>query len=124
MLTPRFTCHQDDEFVYIDIKVSHIRFDAVGVQIVVENELFVFSLSPYYLRLRFPHALNDDEERSNAQYDSKEECIHVKIPKLNHGEFFPDLELSARLLARSGEAVGEAMDSKTLLQEIGVQPSE
>jgi protein SHQ1 len=118
MLTPRFICHQDDEFVYIDIQVSHIRFDAPGVQIVVENELFVFSLSPYYLRLRFPAPLIDDEERSSAEYQSKDERINVKIPKLNKGQFFEGLDLSAKLLARSGEE--GVMDSRTLLKEIGL----
>jgi protein SHQ1 len=122
MLTPRFICHQDDEFVYIDIQVSHIRFDAPGVQIVVENELFVFSLNPYYLRLRFPAPLIDDEERSSAEYQSKEERINVKIPKLNKGQFFEDLDLSAKLLARSGEE--SVMDSRTLLEEIGLQAND
>lgn len=121
MLTPRFQCRQDEEFVYIDIHVSHIRFDAPGVEIVVEGELLVFSLSPYYLRLRFPHQLVDDEERSSAKYESKEECIHVKIPKLNKGQHFEDLDMSAKLMARSGE---QAMDSKTLLEEIGFSPTE
>ncbi|CDR38643.1 CYFA0S02e04038g1_1 [Cyberlindnera fabianii] len=130
MLTPRFTCRQDDEFVYIDITVSHIRFDAPGVQIVVENELLVFSLSPYYLRLRFDKPLIDDEERSSAQYESKEECIKVKIPKLNKGDVFEDLDLPAKLMARSGETQQptgeppEALDSKQLLQEIGISTAD
>ncbi len=124
MLTPYFTCTQDEEFVYINIKVSHIRFDAPGVQIIAENELFIFSLSPYYLRLRFDKPLIDDEERSNAHYESKEEVIKVKMPKLNKGEVFQDLDLPQKLLARAGENVDsqeQVMDTKELLQEIGVQ---
>lgn len=126
MLTPYFTCSQDDEFVYIDIKVSHIRFDAPGVQIIAENELFIFSLSPYYLRLRFDKQLIDDEERSNAHYESKEEVIKVKIPKLNKGEVFQDLELPQKLLARAGETVGEekVLGTKELLSEMGVSADE
>lgn len=130
MLTPVFSCTQDDEFVYINIKLSHVRFDAVGVQIVVEKELFVFSLSPYYLRLRFPHELVDDEERSYAKYEVKEEMIRVRMPKLNKGEDFPDLDLPKKLLARSGEASsvlnivgGDAaegpQEKKVLIEEIG-----
>lgn len=123
MLTPYFTCSQDEEFVFIDIKVSHIRFDAPGVQIIAENELFIFSLSPYYLRLRFDKPLIDDEERSNAHYESKEEVIKVKIPKLNKGEIFEDLDLPQKLLARAGEVVGEekVLDTNELLQEIGIK---
>ena len=53
MITPFFTISQDDEFIYIDVKISHIRFSAPNIEMTVENELFVFSLPPYYLRLRF-----------------------------------------------------------------------
>lgn len=99
MITPFFTLDQDDEFVLIDIKVSHIRFKAPEIEMVVDGDVFVFSLPPYYLRLRLPLPLVDDE-RSNAHYDSKAECIKVKIPKLTRGAHFPDLDLTAKMLAR------------------------
>ncbi|ODQ57746.1 hypothetical protein WICANDRAFT_35557 [Wickerhamomyces anomalus NRRL Y-366-8] len=123
MLTPYFTCTQDEEFVFINIKVSHIRFDAPGVQIIAENELFIFSLSPYYLRLRFDKPLIDDEERSNAHYESKEEVIKVKMPKLNKGEVFQDLDLPQKLLARAVDADLKKDETKEvkrpLIEEIG-----
>ncbi|CCE89057.1 Piso0_001855 [Millerozyma farinosa CBS 7064] len=99
MITPYFSINQDDEFIYIDIKVSHVRFSGSAVEMIVQEELFIFSLPPYYLRLRLPKPCIDDE-RSHSYYDSKNESVNVKIPKLNKGEWFPDLDLQAKLLAR------------------------
>lgn len=99
MITPFFSISQDDEFIYIDVKISHVRFSAQGIEMVIENDLFVFLLSPYYLRLRLPYACVDDE-RSHAAYDSTSESVKIKVPKETRGQFFPDLDLSAKLLAR------------------------
>lgn len=123
MLTPRFSCSQTEESVILEISVSHIRFDAPGVQIIVEENLFIFSLSPYYLRLRFDKPLIDDEDHpAKATYESKDEKIVIVIPKLKKGDVFEDLDLPKKLMARVGEDVEktEVMDTKALLQEIGV----
>lgn len=111
MITPFFTISQDAEFVYIDVKVTHMRFSAQNLEMVVQQELFVFLLNPYYLRLRFPHACVDDE-RSSAHYDSKAECVKIKIPKEIKGQEFPDLDLTAKLLARSEQP------KKPLIEEV------
>ncbi|KAK6204829.1 SHQ1 protein-domain-containing protein [Scheffersomyces amazonensis] len=103
MITPFFSIKQDDEYVYIDIKVSHIRFNAKSIEFTIDEELFIFSLPPYYLRLRFPYVLANDEERSNATFEG--ELIKVKVPKLTKGQFFPDLDLAAKLLARSTNVI-------------------
>ncbi|CUM51245.1 unnamed protein product [Debaryomyces tyrocola] len=114
MITPFFTINQDDEFIFIDVKISHIRFNSQNIEMIVDNELFIFSLSPYYLRIRLPFACIDDE-RSHAQFDSKSESVKIKIPKLNKGEFFPDLDLSSKLLARSTNGTHD----EALLKEAG-----
>lgn len=114
MITPFFTINQDDEFIFIDVKISHVRFNSQNIEMIVDNELFIFSLSPYYLRIRLPFACIDDE-RSHAQFDSKSESVKIKIPKLNKGEFFPDLDLSSKLLARSINGTHE----EALLKEAG-----
>ncbi|AMD21071.1 HEL210Wp [Eremothecium sinecaudum] len=128
MLTPKFTLSQDDEFVYLTINISNIRFNAPGLEISVEGNLFVFHLLPYYLRLRLPHELCDDE-RCTAEYKSTEECIFIKLPKLIKGEFFEDLDIPSKLLARKGEIlladkISEVNDglgkrSAPLIHEIG-----
>ena len=98
----------------------------MGLEIVIQENMVIFHLSPYYLRLRFPHELVDDE-RSTAQYDSKDECINVKIGKLNQNEYFEDLDLPTKLLARQGDLIGadaltenlgEKKAQKPLIQEI------
>ncbi|KAI5964688.1 uncharacterized protein KGF55_001757 [Candida pseudojiufengensis] len=120
MITPYFTINQDDEFVYIDIKITHIRFSAPNIEMIVENELFIFSLPPYYLRLRFPYPCIDDE-RAHSEYDSKSESVKIKIPKANKGQFFPDLDLTAKLLARSGnDEIRSAEPKKPLIEELDV----
>jgi protein SHQ1 len=116
MITPFFTVRQDDTFVYIDVKINHVRFSAAAIEMVVEGPLFVFLLAPYYLRLRLPHACVDDE-RSHAEYDSKEECVKIKVPKANSGEHFEDLDLTAKLLARLNEPAPS--QSRPLIEEIG-----
>ncbi|KAK6465317.1 SHQ1 protein-domain-containing protein [Scheffersomyces coipomensis] len=105
MITPFFSITQDDEFIYIDIKVSHIRFNAKSIEFTIDEELFIFSLPPYYLRLRLPFPLADDEERSNATFEG--ELIKVKVPKLTKGQFFHDLDLTSKLLARSTNVIDD-----------------
>lgn len=110
MITPYFDINQDEEFVLIDVKISHVRFDAKNIEMVVQDELFIFSLVPYYLRIRLPFPCVDDE-RSKAVYES--EHIKIKIPKLTKGQHFPDLDLTAKLLARKEE-------SKVLIEDMDV----
>ncbi|KAI5951853.1 hypothetical protein KGF54_004928 [Candida jiufengensis] len=120
MITPFFTITQNEEFIYIDVKISHIRFSAPNIEMIVKNELFIFSLPPYYLRLRFPYPCIDDE-RSHTEFDSKSESVKIKIPKENKGQFFPDLDLTAKLLARSNNnEVQSTEQRKPLIEELDV----
>ncbi|CCD23397.1 Hsp90 cochaperone SHQ1 NDAI_0B03630 [Naumovozyma dairenensis CBS 421] len=123
MLTPKFEVTQDDEFLYITIHISNIRFNASGLELIIDENLFIFHLSPYYLRLRFPEKLVDDE-RSNAEFKSKEESIFVKAPKLEKGTFFEDLDFPTKLLARQGDLIEaddqeKVIQKKPLIQEVG-----
>lgn len=109
MLTPRFELDQDEQYVYIKVFIANIRFSAAAIEMVVNDNVFVFSLPPYYLRLRFPKMLVENED-AHSEFVPKEECIKIRVPKLNKGEFFPDLDLGAKLLAR----MNEPSDPKTL----------
>lgn len=122
MITPYFTIDQDDEFVYINVKVSHARFLAHLIEMAVDAELFIFSLSPYYLRIRLPFPLVDDE-RAHAEFDSKEGYVRIKVPKENKGQFFPDLDLTAKLLARK-TAEQPPQPLKPLIEELDVSNAE
>lgn len=118
MITPSFTVSQDDEFIFIAVKVSHIRFSAKAIEMVANSDTFVFSLPPYYLRLRLPYSVVDDE-RAHAAFDSVEGCVNIKIPKEIQGQHFPDLDLTAKLLARKEEA-GPQSIKKPLIEELDV----
>lgn len=120
MITPLFSVTQDDDFIYIDVKVTHLRFSAQNIEMSVDDNLFIFSLNPYYIRIRLPYPLLDDE-RSHARYDSPTECVKIKIPKLTPGQHFPDLDLTTKLLARSTveEDIKKSV-KKPLIEEIDV----
>ncbi|SCW01971.1 LAFE_0E11298g1_1 [Lachancea fermentati] len=131
MITPKFSVTQNDEFILIEIHIANIRFNSPALEMVVDENLFIFHLSPYYLRLRFPHALVDDE-RAKAEYKSKEELIDIRIPKSEKGQFFEDLDLPTKLLARQGDILGadllgnsqNSQNSKApIIQEIGESSS-
>ncbi|KAK9366075.1 SHQ1 protein-domain-containing protein [Lipomyces kononenkoae] len=125
MITPYFSVRQDAEFVYIDIKVIHIK--AQNVELRADGDIFMFSLPPYYLRLHFPGNIVDDE-RASALFDLETQTLAVKFPKETAGEEFHDLDLMTKLLARVGEksqndkASGASKpESKTkpLIEELG-----
>lgn len=135
MITPRFTIRQDANRVYIDIKTAHIRSSGGSIEFQVEGDLFVFSLAPYYLRLRFPgNLLNDEDEKviddeslkSTTAYDAATCVIKISICKETPGEEFEDLDLISKLLARTknpehsgyGENSGEPAAAKPLIQEM------
>ncbi|GEQ71719.1 hypothetical protein JCM33374_g5405 [Metschnikowia sp. JCM 33374] len=121
MITPQFVIEQDDEFVKISVKVSQIRFNAPSVEMVAEGDVFVFSLPPYYLRLRLPYSVIDDE-RANAEYDSKNSCVNIRLPKEIKGQHFPDLDLPAKLLARKEEPIA-TLQKKPMIEELDISRS-
>ncbi|UCS20455.1 uncharacterized protein HLK63_G02651 [Nakaseomyces glabratus] len=126
MITPKFEVSQDDDFVYVNIKITNIRFNSGGLEVVVDKTMLFFYLSPYYLRLRFPNeVLDDDDHPTEAQYRSKDECIFIKLPKAVKGQYFDDLDIPTKLLARQGDIIGADMVEKSteikkgpLIQEI------
>lgn len=115
MITPRFTVTQDDEYIYVQIKVSSIRFNSAGVEVVIDGCMFIFHLSPYYLRLRLSDELVEDETLNTVEYDSKQESINCKILKAVKGKEFKDLDLASKLLAAKNEP---KVTDGPLIQEI------
>ncbi len=103
MITPRFTITQDEEYINVQIKVSSIRFNASTMELVIDGCMFIFHLSPYYLRLRFSDELVEDETLNKVEYDSKHESINCKILKAVKGTEFKDLDLPVKLLAAKNE---------------------
>lgn len=97
MITPRFEVSQDDDFVKISIRAPYIK--ASNITFEVAGDTFVFSLPPYFLRLRFPHNLVEDE-RMTSNYDIARSTVHCSIAKENPGEYFEDLDMLSKLLSR------------------------
>ncbi|SCU89815.1 LAFA_0E21110g1_1 [Lachancea sp. 'fantastica'] len=124
MLTPKFSVTQDEEFLHINIVISSVRFSASSVEMVIDDKVFIFHLAPYYLRLRFAHGLVDDE-RFKAEFKSQDETIQIQVPKENRNQFFEDLDLQTKLLARHGDLIGadnlksaETTQKGPLIQEV------
>ncbi|KAG7840386.1 hypothetical protein KL942_002337 [Ogataea angusta] len=114
MITPRFEVSQNDEFVVIKVRISNIRFSSKAVEMVADDDKFIFSLPPYYLRLRFSGSIVDDE-RAKAEFVPNEESILIRMPKLTKGEVFSDLDLPAKLLGR----IENAEKKPPLIEEVG-----
>lgn len=99
-VTPDFSIRQDDEFVYVVIKVPFIRIK--DTEILTDGGNFTFYCKPYLLKLCFPHELEDcDDERCRAVYDPNVDngIITAHLAKKERGRHFADLDLTTRLLA-------------------------
>lgn len=126
MITPRFSLRQDESKIYVEIRAPH--FKMADLELMVDKEMFLFSLPPYYLRLRFPGQLVDDEDRpAHAEFNSSAGTINVSIPKANVGEEFQDLDMVSKLLARGSQLENQPTNAgKPLIEELDGQngPSE
>lgn len=97
MLTPVFSCSQDDKFVVVRIilsalcKVMDAAFDLNGTQ-------FTFYASPYYLRLRFLQEIAEGRGE-RATYDLEANVMTVYLPKAVQKEVFEQLDNPSFLIA-------------------------
>jgi len=60
-LTPRFAVSQDDIHIIISIKVPYVKISSTDI--IVHDTEFHFYCKPYLLKLNFPGALEEDEEK-------------------------------------------------------------
>ncbi|KAI0003212.1 SHQ1 protein-domain-containing protein [Russula compacta] len=105
MITPRFSCSQDDSSVIVSAYCPAVR--ASEIEIHVDDTLFSLHVAPYFLRLDFPASLIEDD-RSSAVYD----------PASGRGENFPDLDLLGKLLAPSAQSPPPAANAWTIPQTV------
>ncbi|KAG5359826.1 Protein SHQ1-like protein [Yarrowia sp. C11] len=113
MITPDFTVDQDIDFVFVNIKAPHIR--VANIEIVVDGELFVFSLAPYYLRLRFPGRLLDEDEEEVELVKKQIQDANLEQNKLEQSDSKSDANSSSNGLI-------EEVVTKPLIEEIS-EPS-
>ena len=96
-ITPKFSLSQDDNYVYVKIRVPYIKVSSA--ELIVDDNDFSFYCKPYLLKLSFPHSFVDDE-RCKGVYDMNDDngTITAHLPKANVGEFFEDLDMISILL--------------------------
>lgn len=88
----------------------------------MDETLFTLHINPYYLRLNFSHALQDDDDTSFARYDAGSGYLTISLTKAVRGQEFEDLDLLAKLLAlrrseRSQGTLVEVLDSQENVSE-------
>lgn len=161
MLTPQFEITQDNEQLYIKIFINNVRFSSSNLDITINKNMVNFTLLPYYLRLRFNEnelLMSEEDllkesmikevadgstgfveknspeqpfECSLTTGDDGNECVVIKLFKLEKGLVFKDLDNHLKLLARDNENVGstnqsvlnvvsgdKSVSTKPLIQEI------
>lgn len=99
MLTPRFKLDQDDKFVtvFIYAPFTHVA----ETEVFMDGTDFRFFSKPYFLRLHFPHEIIENDEAS-ANFDAETVSYVIKCPKVNQGEFFPNLDMITELCKPKG----------------------
>mmetsp|Transcript_1211 Transcript_1211/g.4351 ORF Transcript_1211/g.4351 Transcript_1211/m.4351 type:complete len:562 (+) Transcript_1211:30-1715(+) len=98
MITPVFEVRQDEDYVFVEMRVPHMKVSSFDF--CVEEDLFKFFARPYFLRLVFPGRLVEDG-REQAAYDLAAGLLTVRLPKATSGESFADLDLLTLLQAPS-----------------------
>lgn len=96
MLTPRFKLSQDENHVFVTV---HAPYTNIGeTEIDVEGENFLFVSSPYFLRLRLPGKIVENET-SKGSYVSDSGDFNLTFDKETPGEHFENLDMITSLLA-------------------------
>ncbi|ENN76804.1 protein SHQ1 homolog [Dendroctonus ponderosae] len=95
MITPRFHLSQDENSVTISIRAPYCSLSQLEID--VDEEVFLFSSKPYYLRLTLPGKIVEDE-RSKSSFDTDSGEFLFTYHKEQPGEYFKDLELITKLL--------------------------
>ncbi|KAJ3665793.1 hypothetical protein Zmor_001267 [Zophobas morio] len=95
MITPRFKLAQTETTVTINIRAPYSNLR--DLEATIDEDVFIFFSSPYYLRLQLPGRLvEDDSNKSSFDVDAGEFTFTIK--KAIEGEYFPDLDLITKLL--------------------------
>ncbi|CAG9759268.1 unnamed protein product [Ceutorhynchus assimilis] len=96
MITPRFTLHQDDTFLKIEIRAPYCNLGELEVD--CDENKFYFYCKPYYLRLDLPGEIVNDD-RMKVVFDTDTGKFTCTFAKLNKCEHFDDLDLITKFLA-------------------------
>lgn len=101
MITPRFELLQDERTFTVKIRAPYCSLRDLEVE--VDDDMFLFFCKPYYLRLRLPGAIvENDNTRSSFNSDTGEFTFCYE--KRNQGEEFPDLSFITKFLVTKIDA--------------------
>jgi protein SHQ1 len=97
-IVPKFSIDQNDEYVLVTIRVPYVKVSAA--ELVTDGTEFTFYCKPYLLKLSFPYEFEGEDERCKATYDPDNEngTLVAYLPKKVHGQVFPELDLTTKLL--------------------------
>lgn len=120
MIIPRFNLNQSNNTVSITIRAPYCNLSELDVS--VEDNIFIFFCTPYYLRLHLPGKL-EDNDNSKSSFDSDTGEFNFTYEKLNAGEHFPDLEFITKFLCskvdvKDGEHKIEIIGEQHNIQDI------
>lgn len=119
-ITPHFRLTQDEEHLWVDVQVPHVKVSRDSVEVVIEDECRMhFYASPYLLVLTFPHLLHDADDHISATWDPIQGSIRLTLLKQTH-QLWPDLDLLANLLqsTKQQQRTGRGGSSGGVVHEI------
>ncbi|XP_006608782.1 protein SHQ1 homolog isoform X1 [Apis dorsata] len=96
MLTPRFEISQTDTEVAITIHAPYANIK--DTEVYVDATDFRFYSTPYYLRLKLPGEIEENDS-SFGSYDCEKGDFTLKFTKVVKGEYFENLDMISTLLA-------------------------
>lgn len=95
MRTPRFQLTQDSDHVIITIHAPYC--DLKNLEVDIDNNVFMFYCSPFFLRLNLPKPIKQTDT-SRGKFDAETHDFVIFIDKVNKDEHFPDLDMITKLL--------------------------
>ncbi|EFN77936.1 protein SHQ1 homolog isoform X2 [Harpegnathos saltator] len=90
MLTPRFEITQTETEVIIVIHAPYTNIKTTEVY--VDGTDFRFYSTPYFLRLKLPGEIEENDS-SSGSYDCEKGYFTLKLSKVNKGEYFENLDM-------------------------------
>ncbi|XP_043517571.1 protein SHQ1 homolog isoform X1 [Frieseomelitta varia] len=96
MLTPRFEITQTDTEVAIIIHAPYANIK--DTEVYVDGTDFRFHSTPYYLRLKLPDEIEENDS-SFGSYDCEKGDFSLRFSKVTKGKYFENLDMISTLLA-------------------------
>ncbi|KAK9309721.1 hypothetical protein QLX08_000713 [Tetragonisca angustula] len=96
MLTPRFEITQTDTEVAIIIHAPYANIK--DTEVYVDGTDFRFYSTPYYLRLKLPDEIEENDS-SFGSYDCEKGDFSLRFSKVIKGKYFENLDMISTLLA-------------------------